>query len=113
MMAKNMTKVLVAVALTLAVTLGSGVVEQEIGLEFTPSVSFHKPRVRPRKLATTPEFLPRISDCPEESGVFVYMRHIYPISSPCSRPYQRALPGSLCRNSLQIFFDHTDPREVI
>lgn len=38
MITKNMIKVVVAVALTLAVTFGSGVVEQEIELDVTPSV---------------------------------------------------------------------------
>ncbi|MEM7128020.1 MAG: hypothetical protein AAF702_16920 [Chloroflexota bacterium] len=39
MISKNITKIVVAVALTLAVTLGSGVVADEIGFEITPSVS--------------------------------------------------------------------------
>lgn len=38
MMTKNIAKVAVAVALTLAMTFGGGVVEQEIGLDVTPSV---------------------------------------------------------------------------
>lgn len=38
MITKNITKFVVAVALTLAVTFGSGVVEQETGLDVTPSV---------------------------------------------------------------------------
>lgn len=38
MIPKKMTKFIVAVALTLAVTLGSGVVAQVIGLDITPSV---------------------------------------------------------------------------
>lgn len=37
-MMKNITKVLVAVALTLAVTFGSGVVEHGMGLDVMPSV---------------------------------------------------------------------------
>lgn len=38
MIIKNMTKVVVAVALTLAVTFGSDLVKQEIGLDVTPTV---------------------------------------------------------------------------
>lgn len=38
MTTKNITKIIVAVALTLAVTFGGGVVEQEVGLDVTPSV---------------------------------------------------------------------------
>lgn len=38
MITKNITKLMIAVALTLAVTFGSGFVEQEIGLDITPSV---------------------------------------------------------------------------
>ncbi|MEM7129815.1 MAG: hypothetical protein AAF702_26010 [Chloroflexota bacterium] len=38
MMTKNITKIIVAVALTLAVTFGSGIIEKKIGLDVTPSV---------------------------------------------------------------------------
>ena len=38
MTTNNITKIIVAVALTLAVTFGSGIVEQEIGLDITQSV---------------------------------------------------------------------------
>lgn len=38
MISKNITKIIVAVALTLAVTFGSGVVADEIGFDVTPSV---------------------------------------------------------------------------
>lgn len=38
MITKNITKIIVAVALTLAVTFGSGVVTEEIGLDVTSSV---------------------------------------------------------------------------
>lgn len=35
---KNIKKLIVAVALTLAVTLGSGIVAEQIGLDVVPSV---------------------------------------------------------------------------
>ena len=35
---KNITKLFFAVALTLAITLGSGIVTDQIGLSITPSV---------------------------------------------------------------------------
>lgn len=38
MLPKNITKFVVAVALTLAVISGSGVVDEQIGLDITPSV---------------------------------------------------------------------------
>jgi hypothetical protein len=42
MIRKNLTKVVIAVALTLAVTLGSGVVGEQFGVELVPSVQAGK-----------------------------------------------------------------------
>ena len=38
MITKNITKFIVAIALTLAVTFGSGIVAEEIGVSVTPTV---------------------------------------------------------------------------
>ena len=39
MITKNLTKLMIAVALTLAVTLGSGIAAEEMGISITPVVS--------------------------------------------------------------------------
>lgn len=38
MITKNLTKLMIAVALTLAVTLGSGIAAEEMGMSITPVV---------------------------------------------------------------------------